>query len=110
MKIIRDYNNYEKYLNHQKEKSLNTEWIEKWLNEKQVENNKMIFYKEPGKSSVYLKGNDNVYYPIISGKHFISLFGNWKENTIKEIDNINPKSESYFGLFKANNEGDYDVV
>lgn len=84
--------------------------FEKWLNEKKAENNKMIFYKEPGKSSVYLKGDDNIYYPIISGKHFISLFGDWKENTIKEINDINPKSESYFGIFKANNEGDYDIV
>ena len=33
MQIIRDYNNYEDYLKHQKEKSLNAEWIEKWLGE-----------------------------------------------------------------------------
>ncbi|MFH0892466.1 MAG: hypothetical protein V1867_06840 [Candidatus Falkowbacteria bacterium] len=83
--------------------------FENWVNSKPT-NNTMIFYKEPGKSSVYIKGADDVYYPIISGKHFITLFGDWKDNTIKEIENINPKSDSYFGLFKANNEGDYDVV
>jgi SAM-dependent methyltransferase len=33
MKIIRDYNNYQKYISHQKEKSLNAARIEKWLNE-----------------------------------------------------------------------------
>ena len=33
MKIIRKYNNYQQYLDHQKEKSLNTKRIKKWLNE-----------------------------------------------------------------------------
>jgi SAM-dependent methyltransferase len=33
MQIIRNYNNYQKYLNHQKEKSLNNKRIKKWLNE-----------------------------------------------------------------------------
>ena len=32
MQIIRKYNNYQKYLNHQKEKSLNPKRIENWLN------------------------------------------------------------------------------
>ena len=33
MQIIREYNNYQKYLRHQKEKSLNAERVKKWLKE-----------------------------------------------------------------------------
>ena len=33
MQIIRQYNNYGEYLNHQKEKSLNTDRVKKWLKE-----------------------------------------------------------------------------
>lgn len=33
MQIIRDYDSYQKYINHQKEKSLNGGRIEKWLNQ-----------------------------------------------------------------------------
>lgn len=33
MQIIRDYKNYQKYLSHQSEKSLNNKRIKKWLNE-----------------------------------------------------------------------------
>jgi len=33
MKVIRDYDNYEDYVAHQKEKSLDPKRVEKWLNE-----------------------------------------------------------------------------
>lgn len=33
MQIIREYNNYQEYLNHQKEKSLNADRVKKWLKE-----------------------------------------------------------------------------
>ena len=83
--------------------------FEKWLSEKSLSKN-IVFYKECGKSSVYIKGADNVFYPIIMGRHFITLFGNWSDNTIKEIDEIKPKSDNYFGLFKSNEEGEYETA
>lgn len=84
--------------------------FEKWINEQPQIKNNMIFYKERGKSTVYIKSADGIYYPIIMEKHFIALFGDWKDNTIKEIDEINPKSESYFGLFKPDDTGKYDTA
>jgi hypothetical protein len=70
----------------------------------------MIFYKEKGKSSVYIKGADSIFYPIIMGKHFNMLFGDWKDNIINELDEIKPKADSYFGLFKAGEDGKYDTI
>ena len=75
--------------------------FEKWIAKLPQIKNNMIFYKEHGKSTVYIKGADNIYYPIIMGKHFLALFGDWEDNTIKEVDEIKPKSDSYFGLFKS---------
>jgi len=88
--------------------------FEKWLGEikpdQLIENKKPMFYKEKGKSTVYIKGEDEFYYPIITGKHFISLFGDWEENNIIEVDNISNKSEYYFGLFKSDEKGKYDIM
>jgi len=85
--------------------------FESWIDNNSVANTKIVnFYKEKDKSSVYLKGADGNYYPIITGKHFISLFGDWKDNQIIEVDTIDHKSDSYFGLFKAEDNGKYDIV
>jgi len=84
--------------------------FEQWLGEDQPIVKKLTFYKEPGKSSIYLKGVDNVYYPIITGKHFLTLFGDWKENKIIEVEKIDKKSDSYFGLFNSDDEGKYDIM
>ncbi len=84
--------------------------FEKWLKEQPVTQNDLVFYKESGQSAVYIKGSDNIYYPIISGKHFITLFGDWKNNSIIELENLNPKSEVYFGLFKSENDGKYNAA
>ena len=70
----------------------------------------MTFYKEKDKSSVYIKGSDDIYYPVITGKHFLTLFGDWKDNNIEEVMSLEPKSESYFGLFKAQADGKYDMA
>jgi murein DD-endopeptidase MepM/ murein hydrolase activator NlpD len=85
-------------------------YFEQWTNE--INNNKkfMEFFKEKGRSTVYIKGSDGIYYPIISGKNFITLFGEWNQNTISEFDILNPKSESYFGLFKSDADGKYDAT
>lgn len=83
--------------------------FEKWLNEKPLTKN-IIFYKERGKSSIYIKGADNIFYPIIMGRHFITLFGDWNDNIIKEIDEIKPKSDIYFGLFKSGADGKYETA
>lgn len=83
--------------------------FEKWINKLSLKNN-MIFYKEKGQSAVYIKGFDGVYYPIITGGHFVKLFGDWKENNILEFDVLNPKSENYFGLFNADEFGKYDMA
>lgn len=85
-------------------------YFEEWV--KGLKNNKktMEFFKEKGQSTVYIKGYDGVYYPIISGKNFITLFGDWNLNTILEFDALSPKSDSYFGLFKSNPEGKYDTI
>lgn len=84
--------------------------LEKWLGETSLTKNSMIFYKEKGKSSIYIKGTDNIYYPIITGKHFLTLFGDWKDNKIDEVDSLEPKSEAYFGLFKSQEDGRYDIA
>lgn len=84
--------------------------FEKWINSESLIKNNMIFYQEKGSSSVYIKGADGYYYPIITGKHFISLFGNWNENKIIKVDKISEKSDAYFGLFKSSDDGRYDVV
>lgn len=83
--------------------------FEKWLNEKPLTKN-IMFYKERGKSSVYIKGVDNVFYPIIMGRHFTTLFGGWNKNTIKELDEIKPKSDAFFGLFKSDTDGKYETA
>lgn len=83
--------------------------FEQWINNKQTIAKSMVFYKELGKSTVYIKGVDNMYYPIISGKHFLTLYGDWKNNEIIEVEKIKNKSESYFGLFNSDDEGRYDV-
>lgn len=82
------------------------EWVGKTLS---IQKN-MTFYKEKGKSSVYIKGVDNVYYPIISSKHFNSLFGDWKDNIIENANSLDPKSDTYFGLFKSQDDGRYDMA
>jgi len=84
--------------------------FEKWVTEKPIDKNDMTFYKERGRSSVYIKGTDNVFYPIIMGKHFLILFGDWENNKIIELDTIDQKSNIYFGLFKSNNEGNYETA
>lgn len=84
--------------------------FEQWLNENQSITKNMVFYKEFGKSTVYIKGVDNIYYPIISGKHFLTLFGDWKDNKINKVEKIENKSESYFGIFNSDDEGKYDVM
>lgn len=86
--------------------------FEEWMKEKiePIKNKELVFYKETGKSSIYIKGLDDIYYPIITGKHFIKLFGDWKDNIINEVDEISPKSDSYFGLFKSDDTGKYDIV
>lgn len=84
--------------------------FEKWLNDESLTKNNMIFYQEEGKSSIYLKGKDGIYYPIITGKHFLALFGNWKDNKIIVVDKISEKSDVYFGLFKSGDDGRYDIV
>src|SRR3990167_6712264 len=84
--------------------------FEQWLNEQnESHKNTMIFYKERDKSSIYIKGEGDIYYPIITGKHFLTLFGDWKENKIIVIDNIPKKSDVYFGLFKSDDNGSYDI-
>ena len=84
--------------------------FEGWLNEEFLTQNGMIFYKENGKSSVYIKGLDNIYYPIITEKSFITLFGDWKNNKIIEVDNLSEKSDTYFGLFNSGGDGRYDAA
>ncbi|MFA6304535.1 MAG: M23 family metallopeptidase [Patescibacteria group bacterium] len=84
--------------------------FEKWLSETLTTQNNMTFYKEKDKSSVYIKGADNIYYPIITGKHFLTLFGDWKDNKINEVDSLEPKSDIYFGLFKSQDDGKYDIA
>lgn len=86
------------------------EWIKEETTIEQARSKKLIFYKEKGRSSIYIKGVDSIYYPIITGKHFLALFGDWKDNTIKEVDELSPKSDSYFGLFKSDNSGKYDTM
>lgn len=82
--------------------------FEKWVKEKSLVNNSMNFYKEPGKSTVYIKGTNGTYYPILMEKHFLNLFGDWSNNKVEEISDLGPKSESYLGLFRANQAGTYD--
>lgn len=84
--------------------------FEQWTSAISTTQNLMTFYKEKGKSSVYIKGSDNFYYPIITGKHFITLFGDWKDNNIQEINSLDPKSDAYFGLFKGQDDGRYDIA
>lgn len=89
--------------------------FESWLGYREEddikeERDKLVFYKEKGQSSVYIKGRDDVYYPIIMGKHFIALFGDWKKNNIVEVDKINNKSNYYFGLFNADENGRYNTM
>ena len=86
--------------------------FEKWINEsKQLKNNDMTFYKEEGKSkkTIYIKGSDGVYYPIITGKHFVTLFGKFEDNNIETVTKISPKDKSFFGLFKQK-DGKYNMV
>lgn len=42
MKVLRDYKNYEDYIRHQKEKSLDPKRVEKWLNEEWTPKVKMF--------------------------------------------------------------------
>ena len=84
--------------------------FEKWIGETPSIQNNMTFYKEKGKSSIYITGSDRINYPIITGKNFITLFGDWKDNTIKEVDFVEPKSDTYFGLFKAQEDGKYNLA
>ena len=83
-------------------------YFEEWVNKLLKDN--MTFYKEKGQTAVYIKGSDEMYYPIITGRHFLTLFGDWGDNTILEFDVLNPKSDSYFGLFKSDDKGKYDTV
>lgn len=85
-------------------------WIKEKKSEKLIDNNNPMFYKEKGKSSVYIKGADEVYYPIINGKHFKKLFGEWKDNNVIAVKQIINKSDSYFGLFKSDKDGKYDTM
>lgn len=85
-------------------------FFEEWTGGKINNKKSMEFFKEKGKSTVYIKGSDEVYYPIISGKNFITLFGDWSQNIISEFDVLNPKSDAYFGLFKSGEDGKYDGV
>jgi len=83
--------------------------FEEWIKEK-PQLKQLIFYREEGKSSLYIKGSGNIYYPILMGKHFKSLFGDFNDNKIKDIKEVNPKSDSYFGLFKSDKKGKYDAT
>ncbi len=84
------------------------ETFEAWIREES--HNRMTFYKEKGKSAVYIKGANGAHYPIITGRHFIALFGDWSENTIVEVDELPNKSSAYFGLFRSEGDGTYDVA
>lgn len=55
MQIIRDYTNYENYIKHQKEKSLNVKRIEKWLGEDWQPKVKM-FTKHFKRNKEYING------------------------------------------------------
>jgi len=56
MKIIRNYTDYEKYINHQKEKSLHPRRIKSWLNE-QWQPKVEMFTEHFKRNKIYLKTN-----------------------------------------------------
>lgn len=84
--------------------------FEEWIRQKDSKGKEISFYQEEGRSSIYIKGTDNIYYPIIIGKHFEILFGQFQDNLIIKLDEVMPKSDKYFGLFKSNDQGTYDAV